>query len=64
MIRIIQHDTSVETRILGCDHQPYSYTALNVPDEIRDAVRGGFCLNLPEFDCRLVEWREETALCV
>ena len=62
MIRIIQHETSVETRILGVDHQPYSYTALNVPPEVAEAARGGLGLNLSDFDCRIIEWREETAL--
>jgi hypothetical protein len=56
VIRIIQHETSVETRILAFDHQPYSSNTAGVPDDVVDAVKQGFAKNVPEFDCRQTEW--------
>ena len=58
MIKIVQHETSVETRILAFDHDPYSTSALNVPDEMADAQRAGFALHLQDIDARDIEWRE------
>ena len=57
-IRIVQHDTSVETRVMGFDHTPYSATHAGVPDAVVDAIRTGFGLTQPEFDARLIDWSE------
>jgi hypothetical protein len=58
-VKIVQHDTSVETRVMAFDHNPYSVNPNGAPDEIADAVRAGFGLNIPEFDARQTEWSEE-----
>lgn len=55
-MKIIQHDTSVETRVLAFDHDPYSSNAMGVPAEIAEAQRGGLGLCLPDFDARTTEW--------
>ena len=52
MIKIVQHETSVETRVMAADHDPYSASALNVPDEMADAQRAGFALHLQDIDTR------------
>jgi hypothetical protein len=56
VIKIIQHDTSVETRVMAVDHQPYSGSALGVPNEVADAQRAGLGLHVPDFDARTMEW--------
>ena len=55
-IKIVQHDTSVETRVMAYDHDPYSANTTGVPEEVVAAVKQGFAKNIPEFDCRLTEW--------
>lgn len=57
-VKIIQHHTSVETRVMGYDYYPYSVNSIGVPKEIADAVRTGFCFNVPEVDCRQTEWTD------
>ena len=61
MIKIIQHTTSVETRILAFDHDPYSANTMNVPDEIVDAQKTGLGLGIPDFDSRVMEWRDDVS---
>ena len=61
MMKVIQHETSVETRILAFDHDPYSGTALGVPNEVADAQRAGFGLHVPDFDARVMEWRDDVS---
>lgn len=56
MVRIIQHETSVETRILAFDHNPYSANSTGIPPEIAEAQRAGLGFHLPEFDARQVDW--------
>jgi len=56
VIKIVEHDTSVETKVMGLDHLPYSCNFTGVPDAISLAVLGGFAFNIPEFDCRATEW--------
>jgi hypothetical protein len=55
-VKIIQHETSVETRIMAYDHAPYSRNMTGVPEDIVVAVKQGFAKNIPEFDCRQTEW--------
>jgi hypothetical protein len=58
VIKIVQHYTSVETRVMAVDHSPYSASTLNIPDEIVDAQKTGLGLHLPEFDARAIEWED------
>lgn len=55
-IKIVQHDTSVETRVMAYDHAPYSCNTTGVPGDVVAAVKQGFAKNIPEFDCRQTEW--------
>ena len=55
-IKIIQHDTSVETQVLAFDHNPYSFNVMGIPEDVVTAVKQGFAKNIPEFDARLTEW--------
>ena len=55
-IKIVQHDTSVETRVMAYDHDPYSFNVTGVPEEVVAAVKQGFAKNIPEFDCQQTEW--------
>lgn len=59
MIKIVQHETSVETRVMGIDAQPYSSNACGAPDDIADAVYAGFGRNVTDFDLRMTEWRDD-----
>lgn len=61
MIKIIQHTTSVETRVMAVDHDPYSANMMNVPDEVVDAQKTGLGLWLPDFDARAIEWRDDVS---
>ena len=61
MIKIIQHNTSVETRVLAFDHDPYSANTMNVPNDIVDAQKSGLGLWLPDFDARTIEWRDDVS---
>lgn len=56
MIKIVQHETSVETRVMGFDHQPYSTNPCGAPAAIEQAVRTGFGFNVTDFDLRNTEW--------
>lgn len=58
MIKIVEHETSVETKVMAFDHDPYSTNTTGVPAEIADAARAGFALYLSDIDCRAIEWRE------
>jgi hypothetical protein len=57
-IKIIQHETSVETRVMGYDHMPYSVNPNGAPAAIEHAVRTGFAFNITDFDLRTTEWSE------
>jgi hypothetical protein len=59
MITIIEHNDTGETKVMGEDHSPYSYSALNVPVEVANAVRAGFAMNVRDFDCRTTEWHDD-----
>ena len=59
MIKIIEHDTTGETRVMGIDCQPYSGMACGAPEPVADAVRAGLGLNVTDFDLRTFEWRDE-----
>jgi hypothetical protein len=59
VIKIIQHETSVETRVMGFDHMPRSFNPCGAPDDIADAVRAGFGRNVTDFDLRDTEWRDD-----
>lgn len=62
MIKVIQHDTIGATTVMAYDHAPYSSNPSGAPQEVAEAVRAGFGLNLPDFDCRCVEWREDVVI--
>lgn len=58
MIKIVEHDISGETKIMGFDHMPYSSNSCGAPEEIAQAVFAGFAINVPDFDLRTTEWRD------
>jgi hypothetical protein len=60
-MKIIQHHTSVETRVLAFDHEPYSANTQNIPDEVVDAQKMGLGLWIPDFDARVIEWRDDVS---
>ena len=60
MIKIIEHESAVETRVMGFDKQPYSGNACGAPDDMADAARSGFGFFLPDFDVRTFEWRDSS----
>lgn len=55
-VRIIRHESGVISLLMAYDHQPYSTSQRDVPDEIADAQRAGLGLHLPDFDARQIEW--------
>jgi hypothetical protein len=55
-VKITQHETSVETRTMGYDHNPYAVNATGIPPEVAQAQREGLGLYLPEFDARQIDW--------
>lgn len=57
-IKIVQHETSVETRVMGYDHSPFSSNGCGAPDDVTDAVFAGFGLNVFDFDLRDTEWED------
>lgn len=56
MIRIIEHNDTGETRVLGEDHLPFSFNRGTAPEEVAEAVKQGFGLNVPDLDVRDVDW--------
>lgn len=57
-IKIVQHFTSVETRVMGYDHQPFSSNGYGAPQDMTDAVFAGFAMNIFDFDLRDTEWED------
>lgn len=57
MIKIVEHEVSGETKVMGFDHQPYSSNSCGAPKEVADAVFAGFAFNVTDFDLRNIEWR-------
>lgn len=58
MIKVVEHDVSGETKVMGFDHQPYSSNPCGAPEEIANAVFAGLAMNVPDFDLRNTEWRD------
>lgn len=56
MIKIVEHNESGETRVMGFDHLPFSFNRCSAPEEVADAVKQGFGLNVPDLDVRDVDW--------
>jgi len=59
VIKIIEHDCTGETRVMGIDCQPYSGNSCGAPEPVADAVRAGFGLNVTDFDLRTFEWHDD-----
>jgi hypothetical protein len=49
------------TLMLAFDHQPYRYNACGMPAAMEAAVHLGFAQHLTDFDCRQIEWEDESA---
>ena len=60
MIKIIEHESAVETRVMAFDHSTYSANPCGAPDDMADAARTGFGFFLPDFDVRTFEWRDSS----
>lgn len=59
MITIIEHRETGETKVMGYDHEPFSMNRTGVPPIVFDAALQGLGENIPEFDCRCCEWKDE-----
>jgi hypothetical protein len=56
MIKIIEHEHSVQTVVLGFDHQPYSSNVSRLPEAVANASFAGFS-NFPfDLDVREIDW--------
>lgn len=67
LVKIIDHHETGRTLVFGFDHPPFSRNSCGAPDEIVNAAYAGFGKNVPEFDFRTFEWKDETPvgrLCV